>query len=99
MTEINVKLDNETQISGFAIAIGKAIEEYMLKVFNDTVERSKLLESKILNYYTLTKDENFKDYFDIREVELQENTVVEESKEEGKIINMKSNAGKNKKTK
>jgi hypothetical protein len=95
MTEINVKLDNETQISGFAIAIGKAIEEYILKVVNDTVERSKQLESKILNYYTLTKDENFKDYFDIREVEPQEGVVVEEPKEEGKIINMKPKKSKN----
>lgn len=99
MIEINVKLDNETQVSEFAVAIGKAIEEYILKIYQNTIERSNMLEAKILNYYTLTKDENFKDYFDIREVNKQEEPNVEEIKEEGKVINMKSNAGKNKKTK
>lgn len=106
MIEINIKLEENTQTSEFAKSIGLAIEEYLIKIMNSTLERTKILESKIINYYTLTKDENYKDYFDIRELHKEEvNEIKEEVKEEvkeeneGKIINIKSNANKTKKTK
>lgn len=101
MIEINIKLEENTQVSEFTKSIGGAIEEYLIKIMNGTLERTKLLESKIINYYTLTKDENYKDYFDIRELNKEdikeENEVKEENKD--KIINIKNNANKTKKTK
>ncbi len=83
MVEINVKLEENAQVSHFTHAVGKALEEYLVKVHKDTFDRIQMLESQIINYYKLHGDEKFKDYFGIvEESPIQEAEVVEEVKEE-----------------
>jgi len=98
MVEINVKLEENSTVSQFTHGVARAIEEYLLKVHKDTLDRIQMIEGKILNYYKLHGDENFKDYFGIvdnREGtvnDIQEAEVVEEKpkmrivKEEDDII-------------
>jgi hypothetical protein len=82
MVEINVKLEENAQVSHFTHAVGKALEEYLIKVHKDTFDRIQMLESQIINYYRLHADEKFKDYFGIvEESPIQEAEIVEEVEE------------------
>ncbi len=88
MVEINVKLEENSQVSQFTYTVGKALEEFLLKTSGDVFNRVQMLEAQIINYYKLHGDENFKDYFGI---------VVEEAK----VVQLTptKNANKTKKTK
>lgn len=77
MVEINVKLEENSTVTEFTHAVGKALEEYLVKVHKDTFDRIKGLEGQIINYYKLHGNDTFKDYFGIIEAKPEEAKVIE----------------------
>lgn len=106
MVEINVKLEENSTVSHFTHAVGKALEEYLLKTSGDVFNRIQMLEAQIINYYKLHGDENFKDYFGIvvenqGHIDKEPKEEVVNEVEEAKVIQLTptKNANKTKKTK
>jgi hypothetical protein len=61
--EIVVKFDKDAHISAFAYNTGKIIERLIVEETNNLIETNKLLEGKILHFYTMIKDEDLKEEF------------------------------------
>jgi hypothetical protein len=53
-------------ISAFAFETGKKIEKLITERTNNIEERNQELESKILEWYSDTGDEQFANYFNIK---------------------------------
>jgi len=67
MVDIKIKLDKKSDLSEFSKGIGVAIEQYVVQTFTQILKDKKELEEKIINYYLLNKDEDYKNYFNILE--------------------------------
>lgn len=55
-------------ISAFAYNTAKEIENIIIYQTNGILEENKFLQGKILNWYQQTRDEKFKEYFNITEL-------------------------------
>ena len=58
-------MDKDEIISAFAFKTGKLIEELIKEQTNNLQERNQMLEAKILQWYTKSKDEDFAKHFGI----------------------------------
>ena len=57
--------DNKT-ISAFAFNTGRLIEDLIIKETNNLQEENRMLQAKILDWYGMTQDDKFKEYFGIK---------------------------------
>jgi hypothetical protein len=55
-------------ISAFAYNTAKEIENIIINRTNGILEENQFLQTKILNWYQQTRDEKFKEYFNITEL-------------------------------
>jgi len=55
-------------ISAFAYNTAKEIENIIINRTNGILEENQFLQAKILNWYQQTRDEKFKEYFNITEL-------------------------------
>jgi hypothetical protein len=55
-------------ISAFAYNTAKEIENIIINRTNVILEENQFLQAKILNWYQQTRDEKFKEYFNITEL-------------------------------
>jgi len=55
-------------ISAFAYNTTKEIENIIIYRTNGILEENQFLQTKILNWYQQTRDEKFKEYFNITEL-------------------------------
>ena len=55
-------------ISAFAYNTAKEIENIIINRTNGILEENQFLQAKILNWYQQTRDEKFKEYFNLTEL-------------------------------
>lgn len=55
-------------ISAFAYNTAKEIENIIIYRTNGILEENQFLQAKILNWYQQTRDEKFKEYFNLTEL-------------------------------
>ncbi len=55
-------------ISAFAYNTAKEIENIIIYRTNGILEENQFLQTKILNWYQQTRDEKFKEYFNLTEL-------------------------------
>jgi len=55
-------------ISAFAYNTAKEIENIIINRTNVILEENQFLQAKILNWYQQTRDEKFKEYFNLTEL-------------------------------
>jgi len=55
-------------ISAFAYNTAKELENIIINRTNVILEENQFLQAKILNWYQQTRDEKFKEYFNITEL-------------------------------
>lgn len=55
-------------ISAFAYNTAKEIENLIINRTNEILKENQFLQAKILNWYQQTRDEKFKEYFNITEL-------------------------------
>ena len=55
-------MEQDENISAFAFRTGKQIETLIKEETDDLVSKNNLLMSRILNWYTKTRDESFAEY-------------------------------------
>ncbi len=55
-------------ISAFAYNTAKEIENIIINRTNGILEENQFLQTKILNWYQQTRDEKFKEYFNLTEL-------------------------------
>lgn len=58
-------MNKDEIISAFAFKTGKQIEELIKEQTDNLQKRNKMLETKILQWYFKSKDEDFAEHFDI----------------------------------
>lgn len=60
-------MDENEIISDFAFKTGKQIEQFIKEQTDNLQQRNQILEARILNWYTQTKDEKFAEFMGITE--------------------------------
>jgi len=58
-------MDKNEIISAFAFNTGKKIERLIQEYTNNLENENRMLEAKILMWYSKTKDKDFAEFFDI----------------------------------
>jgi hypothetical protein len=75
----------EIKLSEFSIKLGEAVDNYV----STAIARIVFLENKIIEYYKLTNDEKYKEFFEIQfnETPIEEpvNDIVKEPKKKSKM--------------